>query len=94
MKKSIAKSVRLSPQVNDYICNFEGNGFNEKFENIILFCMQHEPEIRKRAENYEELVKERRYQLDEINRELSKARVEAVRFRELLREMDFIKKVF
>ena len=35
-KKSIAKSVRLTQEVFDYIDIAPGNGFNEKFENIIL----------------------------------------------------------
>lgn len=35
-KKSIAKSVRLTQEVYDYIVQSAGNGFNEKFENIIL----------------------------------------------------------
>ena len=35
-KKSIAKSVRLTQEVYDYIDQSAGNGFNEKFENIIL----------------------------------------------------------
>ena len=35
-KKSIAKSVRLTQEVFDYIDSAPGNGFNEKFENIIL----------------------------------------------------------
>lgn len=41
-KKSNLKSVRLSDQVMDYIINFEGDGFNQKFENLVLFCMEQE----------------------------------------------------
>ena len=36
------KSVRLSDQVMDYVINFEGDGFNQKFENLVLFCMEQE----------------------------------------------------
>ena len=41
-KKVNLKSVRLSDQVMDYVINFEGNGFNQKFENLVLFCMEQE----------------------------------------------------
>lgn len=33
-KKNNLKSVRLSDQVMDYVINFEGDGFNQKFENL------------------------------------------------------------
>ena len=26
----------------DYVINFEGDGFNQKFENLVLFCMEQE----------------------------------------------------
>lgn len=41
-KKTNMKSVRLSDQVMDYVINFEGEGFNQKFENLVLFCMEQE----------------------------------------------------
>lgn len=41
-KKNNLKSVRLSDQVMDYVINFEGEGFNQKFENLVLFCMEQE----------------------------------------------------
>lgn len=39
-KKKNLKSVRISDEVLDYIINFEGDGFNQKFENLVLFCMK------------------------------------------------------
>ena len=41
-KKNNLKSIRLSDQVMDYVINFEGDGFNQKFENLVLFCMEQE----------------------------------------------------
>ena len=41
-KKNNLKSVRLSDHVMDYVINFEGDGFNQKFENLVLFCMEQE----------------------------------------------------
>lgn len=45
--KSISKSVRMTPTVFDMVDKFEGNGFNEKFENLVLFCLKEESEIKK-----------------------------------------------
>ena len=47
-KKVNLKSVRLSDQVMDYVINFEGEGFNQKFENLVLFCMEQEESKKKR----------------------------------------------
>ena len=41
-KKNNFKSVHMSDQVMDYVINFEGDGFNQKFENLVLFCMEQE----------------------------------------------------
>ena len=46
-KKSIAKSVRLTQEVFDYIDQQAGNGFNEKFENIILEAKKGESKRKK-----------------------------------------------
>lgn len=47
IKKSIAKSVRLTQEVYDYIEQQAGNGFNEKFENIILEAKKGESDRKK-----------------------------------------------
>lgn len=46
MKKNNSKSVRISDEVLFYIMNFEGNGFNQKFENLVLLCMKLESQKR------------------------------------------------
>lgn len=46
-KKSIAKSVCLTQEVFDYIDSAPGNGFNEKFENIILEAKRGESDRKK-----------------------------------------------
>lgn len=56
-KKNIAKSIRLSDQVFEYINNYEGKGFNEKFENIILFALQTEEDRRNRIHDLEQIIK-------------------------------------
>lgn len=37
-KKSIQKSVRMTESVFQTVNEFEGDGFNEKFENLVDFC--------------------------------------------------------
>lgn len=46
--KNIAKSVRMTEEVYDIVNNREGNGFNEKFENLCLFFKKTEPSLRRR----------------------------------------------
>lgn len=41
-QKSINKSIRLSQHVYDYIMQAPGDGFNQKFENIIIDAKESE----------------------------------------------------
>ncbi len=47
--KNIQKSIRISEEVAAYIEKQEGNGFNEKFCNMVLYCMEHEAEVKKKV---------------------------------------------
>ena len=55
-KKTNMKSVRLSDEVLEYVENFEGNGFNQKFENLVLFCMKEEDQKRKKIKDLDYLI--------------------------------------
>lgn len=76
-KKINLKSVRLSDQVMDYVINFEGEGFNQKFENLVLFCMEQEESKKQRitlldqqiARQYKKL-----YALQQISSEIGDVR--------------------
>lgn len=62
-KKTIQKSIRMTPRVNDYVNQFSGEGFNEKFENLVLFVMEREQTINQKinaANNH----------LDALNKEI------------------------
>lgn len=57
--KNVQKSIRISEDVLKYIEKQEGNGFNEKLCNMVLYCMEHEADIKKKvsaAENRLEFV--------------------------------------
>ena len=40
--KSNSKSVRMTDEVFEYVQSMDGKGFNEKFENMVLFAMKTE----------------------------------------------------
>lgn len=57
--KNVQKSIRISEDVAKYIEKQEGNGFNDKLCNMVLYCMEHEADIKKKvtaAENRLEVV--------------------------------------
>lgn len=66
MAKSNSKSIRLSDEVMEYINNYEGNGFNEKFENIILYAMRTEDDRKRRIKSLDCLIQEQEQQLGEL----------------------------
>lgn len=71
--KNNLKSIRLSDHVMNYIQNYRGNGFNEKFENIILDAMESEDKRIEQLELYDkqiEFVKKRYYKMCDQLRQL------------------------
>lgn len=66
MAKNNNKSVRLSDKVYTYIQNYVGDGFNEKFENIILYAMESEKDRDKRIKNLDEQIAKREKELNTL----------------------------
>lgn len=54
--KNNQKCVRMSDEVLEYVNRFPGEGFNQKFENMVLYFKKSEPGLKKR--------------LDALNREI------------------------
>lgn len=67
MKKDCLKSVRMTQEVFNYINGFEGNSFNQKFENLILFCMKTEEEKKSKIELYDSMIDSRREFLNQLH---------------------------
>ena len=65
-KKVNLKSVRLSDKVMDYVINFEGEGFNQKFENLVLFCMEQEESKKQRITLLDQQIAKQYKKLDVI----------------------------
>lgn len=55
--KNVSKSIRLSQELYDYISSYRGNGFNEKFKNIIEDARDTEPQRRARLESLDDEIK-------------------------------------
>ena len=71
-KKNNLKSVRLSDQVMDYVINFEGDGFNQKFENLVLFCMEQEETKKQKIAFLDQQIVEQYKKLDALRQLISK----------------------
>lgn len=89
-KKSNLKSVRLSDEIMEYINEFEGKGFNEKFENIIIYAMKTETERKKQLEELNKLINSRAKILNEINKELYTAEKRLQEFLDAIRPLKHI----
>lgn len=46
-KKSHQRTIRMTERVKFILEEWEGNGMNEKFENLVLYCNQEVPFIQK-----------------------------------------------
>lgn len=74
-KKTIANSIRLSEEVYDYIQNYSGNGFNEKFENIILYACRSEKVREERIELLDAQIKIKEKEYHELYESVDSLRV-------------------
>lgn len=94
-RKSINKSIRLSPKIYNYITSHSGNGFNEQFENIILESMEFESDRQKRIAELDEIIQEKvnEYELlkNQINK-LDKFLLIAVRANSMIQELNVMVK--
>lgn len=71
-KKNNFKSVRMSDQVMDYVINFEGDGFNQKFENLVLFCMEQEETKKQKIAFLDQQIIKQYKKLDALRQLISK----------------------
>ena len=73
-KKNNLKSIRLSDQVMNYVINFEGDGFNQKFENLVLFCMEQEETKKQKIAFLDQQIVKRYKKLDVLGQLMSEIR--------------------
>lgn len=91
-KKSNSKSVRVSDEVLAYIENARGDGFNQKFENIILDAKRSEPERKRRLVEYDRLIEQRKQQLSKITEKIQLLDIEIQAIFSLQDEVHHIQK--
>lgn len=72
MTKCNNKSIRLTDRVYNYIINYRGDGFNQKFENIIIDAMESEKKRNKEIYLLDDCINDRRIELDNLNKKLMK----------------------
>lgn len=72
-QKSVNKSIRLTPELFEYINAYRGDGFNEKFENIILDAKFSENERAFRLESLEHRISEKEAVLKEVTIDMNHA---------------------
>lgn len=70
-QKSVSKSVRLTPELYGYISSYRGDGFNEKFANIIMDARDSEALRKSRLEYYDSLISGRESLLADIDSRLA-----------------------
>ncbi len=65
--KNNSKSIRMSDVVLNYIMSYPGNGFNEKFENIILYAMESEEARAEELKRLDNLISDKRERLEALS---------------------------
>lgn len=86
----IGKSIRVAPEVYSYIEKFSGEGFNEKFENIIIFAMKTEKDRRDTIKNLERQINDKNTQLKKLVDEINKLQNVSYRINDVMRSMSDI----
>ena len=74
-KKSHQRSIRMTPYVHSIIDNFEGESFNQKFENLVIYFSKVEEQLKinivekeKTIKNLDKRISERASLLTKLDR--------------------------
>jgi len=69
---SVAKSVRIPEDIYEYINDYPGDGFNQKFVNIIKDARDSEPERNARLDKLNKQIAEREKYIQETGKQFDK----------------------
>lgn len=64
--KCNSRSFRFTDRVLEILESFEGDNINSKFENLVLFCFDKLPEVKKQYALYESKVVDAKQELYEL----------------------------
>lgn len=70
MAKNNIRSFRYSDKVARALESFEGSSFNEKFENLVLYCFDKVPETKKRLESLNDQIKRKNEKIYEYEKQI------------------------
>jgi len=62
--KNIQKSIRITEKVAEYIEQQNGEGFNEKFCNMVMYCMENEAELKRQEKLYKNRLEQYNIEID------------------------------
>lgn len=68
MLKKNSKSIRMTDEVLNYVESFEGEGFNQKFENLVLFAMRTENDKKEAIRCLDQRIADRRNILSDLEK--------------------------
>lgn len=57
-KKDYIRSIRMTPTVRDFIEQQDGEGFNQKFENLVVYCSQALPKLQAKIATKEKALRQ------------------------------------
>ena len=66
--KSVSKSLRMTPEVYDFVMTAPGDGFNQKFEYLVLDIKKSEPDRLNHICELDRIIQQKSMQLDKISR--------------------------
>lgn len=66
-RKDYSRSIRMTESIRKYVEQQNGDGFNQKFENMVLLCMEKQPQL-------EAEIKKRERDLEYLNRQIAEKR--------------------
>lgn len=64
--RNICKSIRLSDTTYNYVIKAEGKSFNDKYENLILYSMAREEELKNLEKEYLQRIEKLKGELNKI----------------------------
>lgn len=70
--KNIQKSIRITEKVAKYIEQQNGEGFNEKFCNMVMYCMEKEAELKHQEKLYKNRFEQYNIEIDKKRNILDK----------------------
>lgn len=83
MSKNNSRCFRYSDEVLEILQNQEGNGLNQKFENLVLTCNKQLPSVQKKLKSFEVYLDEMKVEREKLFRQLAD-------FRSLLRQKEIL----